>query len=170
VLWRPAYIGIGSNLQNPAGQVCRALGALATLPATQWVRGSSLYGSEPLGPASQPSFVNAVAALLTQCELPQFFEHLRALEKQLGRQPPRVRWGPRVIDLDLLMFAQHRSQDPELILPHPGIVQRNFVLYPLCELAPELEVPGHGRVARLAARVDRTGIWRLDNQTITYGA
>ena len=87
-----------------------------------------------------------------------FFGALRALEPQLGRMPPRERWGPRRIDLDLLLFdAASGSRPPELQLPHPGIVQRNFVLYPLLEVAPELTVPGCGRVAELAARVDPSG-------------
>jgi 2-amino-4-hydroxy-6-hydroxymethyldihydropteridine diphosphokinase len=169
--WRPAYVGIGSNLEDPAGQVRRALAALAALPATRLVRASSLYRSEPLGITPQPQYVNAVAALLTQQELPVFFEGLRALERQLGRQPPRQRWGPRIIDLDLLMFSQLSHASADLTLPHPGIVQRNFVLYPLREVAPELHVPGSGRVAWLADRADRSGIWRLnDEATTTHGA
>jgi 2-amino-4-hydroxy-6-hydroxymethyldihydropteridine diphosphokinase len=168
--WRAAYVGIGSNLDEPARQVRRALAALPELSQTRLVLNSSLYGSKPLGPAAQPDFVNAVAALLTQLEAPAFFSALRALETALGREPPRVRWGPRRIDLDLLVFAAQRLDSPELTLPHPGIVQRNFVLYPLLEVAPELNVPGCGRVAELAARADTAGIWRLDNKPITHGA
>ena len=97
------------------------------------------------------------------CRRAAFFGALRSLEGALGREPPRVRWGPRRIDLDLLLFDAERLDSPELTLPHPGIVQRNFVLYPLLEVAPELNVPGCGRVAELAARVDAAGIWRLDN-------
>ena len=168
--WNPAYVGIGSNLQQPAKQVHRAFAALATIPLTRLEISSSLYGSEPLVPA-QPQFVNAVAGLLTQLEVLPFFEALRGLEVLLGRQPPpRQRWGPRLIDLDLLLFGQQRLDSSELTLPHPGIVQRNFVLYPLLEVAPELNVPGCGRVAELAARADCAGIWRLDGHPITHGA
>lgn len=170
MLWRAAYVGIGSNLDEPARQVRRALAALPELPQTRLVLNSSLYGSKPLGPAGQPDFVNAVAALLTQLEAAAFFSALRALEAALGREPPRVRWGPRRIDLDLLVFAAQRLDSPELTLPHPGIVQRNFVLYPLLEVAPELNVPGCGRVTELAARAHPAGIWRLDNKPITHGA
>jgi 2-amino-4-hydroxy-6-hydroxymethyldihydropteridine diphosphokinase len=168
--WQPAYVGIGSNLKQPAIQVRRALQALSDLPQTRVELKSSLYGSEPLGPVPQPQYVNAVAGLLTQLEVRTFFEALRDLETRLGRQAPRERWGPRLIDLDLLLFAEQRLDIPELTLPHPGIVQRNFVLYPLRELAPELTVPGCGRVAVLAARVDPAGIWRLSDETITHDA
>ena len=170
MLWHAAYVGIGSNLDRPAHQVQRALAALPQIAQTRLVLQSSLYGSTPLGPEPQPDFVNAVAGLLTQLPATAFFGALRALEAALGREPPRVRWGPRRIDLDLLLFDTERLDSPELTLPHPGIVQRNFVLYPLLEMAPELNVPGRGRVAELAARVDSTGIWRLDNNPKAHGA
>jgi 2-amino-4-hydroxy-6-hydroxymethyldihydropteridine diphosphokinase len=170
MLWHPAYVGIGSNLDQPEHQVRRALAALPQLPQTRLILQSSLYGSKPLGPATQPDFVNAVAAVLTQLEAGAFFGALRALEAALGREPPRVRWGPRRIDLDLLLFDAERLDSAELTLPHPGIVQRNFVLYPLLEVAPELKVPGRGRVAELAARVESAGIWRLDNNPKAHGA
>jgi 2-amino-4-hydroxy-6-hydroxymethyldihydropteridine diphosphokinase len=170
MLWHAAYVGIGSNLDRPADQVQRALAALPQLPQTRLVLQSSLYGSTPLGPAPQPDFVNAVAGLLTQLGAAAFFGALRTLEAALGREPPRVRWGPRRIDLDLLLFDAERLDSAELTLPHPGIVQRNFVLYPLLEVAPELNVPGRGRVAELAARLDPVGIWRLDNNPKAHGA
>ncbi|HEY1726586.1 MAG TPA: 2-amino-4-hydroxy-6-hydroxymethyldihydropteridine diphosphokinase [Steroidobacteraceae bacterium] len=170
MLWHPAYVGVGSNLDEPSDQVRRALSALSALPEVRCVSVSSLYGSRPLGPQAQPDFVNAAAGLLTQLEPSTLLAQLRALEARLGREPPAVRWGPRRIDLDLLVFAQQRTQDPQLTLPHPGIVQRNFVLYPLLEIAPELNVPGWGRVAELAARADPAGIWRLDGKPIMHGA
>jgi len=170
MLWYPAYVGIGSNLDEPARQVRGALSALSGLPQTRLVSQSSLYRSKPLGPAAQPDFVNAVAALLTRLSAPELLRALRSLETALGREPPRVRWGPRRIDLDLLVFAGERSESAELTLPHPGIVQRNFVLYPLLQVAPGLNVPGCGRVAELAARVDPAGIWRLDEPASTHGA
>jgi 2-amino-4-hydroxy-6-hydroxymethyldihydropteridine diphosphokinase len=165
MLWHPAYVGLGSNLDEPAMQVRRALEALAQLPQSRLLRCSGLYGSTPMGPVAQPDYVNAAAGLLTQLDAPAFFGQLRTLERELGRLPPRERWGARRIDLDLLVFAQLRQDGAELQLPHPGIVDRNFVLYPLAEVAPELLVPGHGRVAQLAARVSSKGIWRLDGET-----
>jgi 2-amino-4-hydroxy-6-hydroxymethyldihydropteridine diphosphokinase len=165
MLWHPAYVGLGSNLDEPALQIRRALAGLAVLPETRLIRQSSLWGSKPMGPVPQPDFVNAVAGLLTGLEAAEFFAALRRLEQQLGRTAARERWGPRRIDLDLLVFAGLRLEADELRLPHPGIVERNFVLYPLAEVAPELMVPDCGRVRELAARVGPEGIWRLDNET-----
>jgi 2-amino-4-hydroxy-6-hydroxymethyldihydropteridine diphosphokinase len=165
MLWQPAYVGLGSNLDEPVVQVRRAFAALATIPDTRLVRESSLYRSRPMGPVQQPDFINAAAGLLTRLEVGEFFSRLRGLERQLGRTPPRERWGPRRIDLDLLLFAQLRLDQPELQLPHRGIVERNFVLYPLAEVAPELPVPGCGPIAELLARVNPEGLWRLDSDT-----
>jgi 2-amino-4-hydroxy-6-hydroxymethyldihydropteridine diphosphokinase len=166
MLWRPAYVGLGSNLDEPEMQIRRALAALATLPQTQLRLRSSLYGSRPLGPVQQPDFVNAVAGLLTQLEVEPLFGQLRALERELGRVRAAQRWGPRRIDLDLLLYGQLCLEGPELQLPHPGLALRNFVLYPLRELAPELCLPGGARVAELAARVSPMGIWPLTAEAL----
>jgi 2-amino-4-hydroxy-6-hydroxymethyldihydropteridine diphosphokinase len=168
--WIPAYVGVGSNLEQPALQVRRALDALASLERTRVQCRSSLYESEPMGPPGQPRYINAAAGLLTQLQVRALFDALRALESRLGRQPPPERWGPRTIDLDLLLYGQLRVQEADLTLPHPGIVQRNFVLYPLREVAPGLTIPGCGRVGTLAQRVDSAGIWRLNDDTTTHGA
>jgi 2-amino-4-hydroxy-6-hydroxymethyldihydropteridine diphosphokinase len=160
-LWRPAYVGVGSNLEDPRAQVERALSRLAEVPLTRVELTSPLYGSKPMGPITQPDFVNAVAGLLTQLEAPALLEELRALEELLGRPAAHERWGPRVIDLDLLSYARERRTGPELVLPHPGIPERNFVLYPLADIAPDLDLPGLGRVAGLAGRVAAEGISRL---------
>jgi 2-amino-4-hydroxy-6-hydroxymethyldihydropteridine diphosphokinase len=170
MLWYPAYVGIGSNLDEPAQQVGRAFAALSELPQSRLILKSSLYGSTPMGPAAQPDFVNAVAGMLTQLEAGPFFNALRALESALGRVAPRVRWGARRIDLDLLVFASQRLDSPQLTLPHPGIVQRNFVLYPLFQVAPALQLPGLGPLDELAARADPAGIWRLDGTSMSHGA
>jgi 2-amino-4-hydroxy-6-hydroxymethyldihydropteridine diphosphokinase len=159
--WFPAYVGLGSNLDEPRRQIERAFAALAGLPGTRLILRSRLYGSKPLGPVPQGDFVNAAAGLLTTLEPDAFFRELRALEPRLGRQPPRERWGPRTIDLDLLVFGAERRESGELLLPHPGIVERNFVLYPLADIAPELTIPGRGRVRELAAAVSPEGIWPL---------
>ncbi len=156
--WQPAYIALGSNLGEPREQIARGFEHLANLSKTQLIARSSLYGSVPLGPVEQPDFVNAVAAVLTRLEPLELFRALKRLESELGREQPIVRWGPRLIDLDLLMYADQRIESAELTIPHTGITQRNFVLYPLRDLAPQLLVPGHGRVSQLAARVGGAGL------------
>ncbi|HUK00734.1 MAG TPA: 2-amino-4-hydroxy-6-hydroxymethyldihydropteridine diphosphokinase [Steroidobacteraceae bacterium] len=161
-LWQPAYIGIGSNLNDPRAQVLRAFGALESLERTRLIARSRLYASSPLGPVAQPDYVNAVAGLLTQLEPQVLLAALRAIESSFGRPPERERWGPRVLDLDLLVQGRVQLATADLTLPHPGIVARNFVLYPLSDIAPELEIPGLGRVAELGSRVDAAGIRPLE--------
>ncbi len=159
--WYPAYVGVGSNLDDPRAQVLNALQALGRIEATRLVLKSRLYGSRPLGPANQPDFVNAVAGLLTRLDARALLERLQAIEAAFGRPARHPKWGPRVIDLDLLVFAGERRSDPGLRLPHPGVVERNFVLYPLADIAPDLEVPGLGRVAELQGRVASAGLQAL---------
>jgi 2-amino-4-hydroxy-6-hydroxymethyldihydropteridine diphosphokinase len=156
--WLPAYVGIGSNLSDPATQVRRAVAALAALPDTRLVATSPLYRTEPFGDVVQPAFVNAVAGLLSRRTPEELLADLRALERRLGREPPRDRWGPRVIDLDLLVMGRETRAAADLTLPHPGIAERDFVLYPLADVAPDLDVPGVGRVAALRERVANRGI------------
>jgi len=156
--WQPAYVGAGSNLSDPPARVREACARLTQVPGTRVVLTSRLYTSRPLGPIAQPDFVNAAAALLTQLPPAALLAELRAIEAAMGRPAERVRWGPRVIDLDLLSYAHERRADPGLTLPHPGIVERNFVLYPLAEIAPDLELPGLGRVAELKERVTSVGL------------
>lgn len=159
--WRPAYVGLGSNLEDPRAQVLEACERLKTLPATRLVLLSPLYRSRPLGPIAQPDFVNAVAGILTQLQARPLLDGLRSIEAALGRPAAHERWGPRVIDLDLLSYARETLKDPVLTLPHPGVVERNFVLYPLADIAPDLDLPGLGRVAELAGRLNTEGLTRL---------
>jgi 2-amino-4-hydroxy-6-hydroxymethyldihydropteridine diphosphokinase len=161
--WQPAYIGVGSNLDDPRSQVLRAVSRLAELPTTRVVLTSPLYVSRPFGPVAQPDFFNAVVGILTQLEPLTLLAQLRSLEAALGRPEKRERWGPRVIDLDVLVYGRERRNDPELTLPHPGIVERNFVLYPLTDIAPDLDIPGLGRVTELKGRVTSEGL-RRDEQ------
>jgi 2-amino-4-hydroxy-6-hydroxymethyldihydropteridine diphosphokinase len=159
--WLPAYVGVGSNLADPEAQVRRALAALARLPGTQWIVSSPLYRTPPFGDVVQPAFVNAVAGLITRLGPDELLTHLRALERELGREPPREHWGPRLIDLDLLVVGRETCATKALTLPHPGIAGRDFVLYPLADIAPDLDVPGLGRVSELRARVSNRGVVRL---------
>ena len=156
--WQPAYIGVGSNLDDPRRRVLAACERLGQLPRTRVVLTSRLYRSRPLGPIAQPEFVNAAAGILTQLAPAALLGQLRDIETAMGRPAQRERWGPRVIDLDLLSYAHERRADAALTLPHPGIVERNFVLYPLAEIAPDLELPGLGRVAELAGAVTSEGV------------
>lgn len=163
--WRPAYIGIGSNLGDPVRQVLVACDALAALPETRLIARSSLYRSAAYGGVEQPDFVNLVAALLTRLAPRALLTRLQGLETLAGRQRDGLRWGPRELDLDLLVYGAETVDEPGLQLPHPGIAARNFVLLPLAELAPDLVIPGLGRVQSLPvdrhepriARISRTG-------------
>ena len=161
--WFPAYVGIGSNLDNPARQVETAFGALDELPSTRVFLRSSLYRSAPFGGIEQPDFVNAVAALLTQLDPEALLQALQGLQRARGRDQDEVRWGPRVLDLDLLVYSGQTIDKSSLRVPHPGIAERNFVLLPLAEIAPELRVPALGQVARIPVnpsepRIERIGV------------
>ena len=156
--WRPAYVALGSNLSGPRRQIETALEKLAELPESRLVLRSRLWRSAPMGPRDQPDFVNAVAGLLTLLEPGELLGELQALERRMGRTEPGVRWGPRLIDLDLLMVGDHCCDMPGLRLPHPGLPQRNFVLYPLAEIAPTLWVPDQGRVRTLLERIQGEGL------------
>jgi 2-amino-4-hydroxy-6-hydroxymethyldihydropteridine diphosphokinase len=159
--WLPAYIGVGSNLADPARQVERALAALAQLPDSRLIAVSPRYRTKPYGAVVQPAFVNAVAGLLTTRTPEGLLADLRNLEVSLGREPARERWGPRVIDLDLLVMGRETRASESLTLPHPGIAERDFVLYPLADVAPDLEVPGLGFVRGLRGRVVNRGVEKL---------
>ncbi|MGC1729589.1 MAG: 2-amino-4-hydroxy-6-hydroxymethyldihydropteridine diphosphokinase, partial [Steroidobacteraceae bacterium] len=160
-VWQPAYVGVGSNLNEPRAQVLTACARLAAVPLTQMMLTSPLYASRAYGPVVQPDFVNAVVGMVTRLEPRGLLAELLALENALGRPAERQRWGPRIIDLDLLVYGRERRAEMGLTLPHPGIVERNFVLYPLADIAPDLDVPGLGRVAELAGRVTSDGVRRL---------
>lgn len=157
----PAYVGLGSNMRDPAAQLRAAFDALGKLPQTMLVCRSSLYGSKPMGEIAQPDFCNAVAGLLTELGAAELLAAMRDVERRFGREPSRTRWGPRVLDLDLLSYGEQRSADPAMLLPHPGIAERAFVLHPWREITPDVQVPGLGRVADLAARVGADDLWKI---------
>ncbi len=147
--WFPAYIGLGSNLDKPARQLEAALQRLSTIQSTRLISRSSLYRTAPFGGVSQPDFVNAAAAVLTQLRAPELLRELQQIEKDRGRKREAVRWGPRILDLDLLVYSGDRINERDLVVPHPGIAERNFVLLPLLEIAPDLCIPGLGLVSNL---------------------
>jgi len=146
------YVGLGSNLEEPVAQINSALMELDTIEDTQRVAYSSLYQSSPLGDQDhpiQPDFINAVAALGTTLPPHELLHALQTLEQSHGREPNRQKWGPRTLDIDILLYGDEILDDGELIIPHPGLPKRNFVLYPLFEIAPELEIPGNGALEDL---------------------
>ena len=162
-LWVPAYVAIGGNLGNAVATIQEAFVRLGALPRSILIARSRLYKSMPLGPQDQPEFVNAVAGILTQLDAHQLLSELKTLERAMGRETPVVKWGPRVIDFDLSVFGSQIIDTDTLTVPHAGVPARNFVLYPLLDIAPELDVPGQGRVRELAARISSDGITPLDS-------
>jgi 2-amino-4-hydroxy-6-hydroxymethyldihydropteridine diphosphokinase len=155
--WQPAYIGVGSNLDEPRDQVRQAILELKELPDCVVTAVSALYQSAPMGPQDQPDFINAAVAMLTHMTPHQLLDALQIIEDDHGRRRDGQHWGPRTIDLDLLVFGGMRISDKVLTVPHPGIRERNFVLLPLCELAPQLIVPGVGTVTALTDAVLSSG-------------
>lgn len=145
--WTPAYVGLGSNLDDPLSQVRRAADGLGQLPTTRLLLLSPWYHNPPMGPQDQPDYVNGVAGVLTQLPPAALLAALKSLEAQLGRLPESERWGPRHIDLDLLLHGGAVIDQPGLKLPHPGIAKRPFVIKPLLDIAPDIRIPGLGRLA-----------------------
>lgn len=134
-----AYIGLGSNLASPIEQVRQALDELTMLPLSRLVTASSLYASRPVGPQDQPDFINAVAALETRLSPLALLDQLQALEQQHRRRRQR-HWGPRTLDLDLLLYTNDHIDTPRLRVPHPHMTARAFVLAPLAEIAPSIQL------------------------------
>lgn len=151
------YIGLGSNLSGPAQQINSALETLASSPHVTLLQHSGLYLSPPMGPADQPDYVNAVAQLETELSPHHLLDLLQSIEQQQGRVRGE-RWGPRTLDLDLLLYDEQRIADERLSVPHPGMAQRAFVLYPLLEIAPGLEIPGLGLLSSLIEQCPREGL------------
>ncbi len=160
-LWRPAYVGLGSNLDNPGRQIGAAFELLQEIPETRLIARSSIYRSAPFGGVEQPNFVNAAAALLTRLTAQELLGKLQEIERTRGRERGGPRWGPRVLDLDLLVFSDLVIEEPDLSVPHPGIAERNFVLLPLRDLAPDLMIPALGRVASIHVNEQEPRITRI---------
>ena len=152
-----AYIGIGSNLDDPERQVRSAIDALARLPDSRFLRASRLYRTEPWGRTDQPAFVNAAVALSTRLAPRALLDALLAIERAHGRRRDGTRWGPRALDLDILLYGDSRIEEPGLTIPHPHLAQRAFVLLPLADIDPGLLVPGRGRIFEMLQQVDTHG-------------
>jgi 2-amino-4-hydroxy-6-hydroxymethyldihydropteridine diphosphokinase len=156
-----AYVGLGSNLDQPHEQIERALSALARLPGTRLLARSRLYRTTPWGGIAQPDFVNAAAQLETMLAPAELMQELLALERAAGRIRGEVRYGPRILDLDLLAYGDRQIDEGGLSVPHPRLAERAFVLVPLGEIAPMLDIPGQGAVRQLLAAIDSTGVTTL---------
>ncbi len=156
-----AFIALGSNLGDARAQVLAAFDALAQLPGTRLLARSPLYLTPPWGVLEQPPFVNAVAHIDTVLPPHELLDALLAIERAAGRVRDGERWGPRTLDLDLLHLDGVVLSDERLSLPHPRIRERAFVLLPLHDLAPELQLPGQGRVADLLSILDTAGCEHL---------
>lgn len=153
-----AYIGLGANLDDPPAQLRQALALIAAGPDIRLVAQSSFYRSRPLGPGEQPDYCNAVCTVETTLGPDSLLTRLHRIERDMGRERPPVRWAPRVIDLDLLHYERVKLKTPRIVLPHPELHRRNFVVTPLAEIAPALELAGLGRVDALAQRLGRDGL------------
>lgn len=148
------YIALGSNLDDPLSQVRQAMTELQELAESRLISVSSLYRSKPMGPAEQPDYINAVAAIDTGLSPHALLDALQAIEQAHGRVRKGERWGPRTLDLDVLLYGEQVIDDQRLIIPHPGIAERAFVLYPLSEITSEdFNIPGHGPLQALLTRV-----------------
>ncbi|MCA1930607.1 2-amino-4-hydroxy-6-hydroxymethyldihydropteridine diphosphokinase [Rheinheimera sp.] len=155
------YIGLGANLAQPVQQLERAILALKNIKDTKLVQVSSFYGSKPMGPQDQPDYVNAVAAVRTRLAAVDLLTELQQIELEQGRQRKDERWGPRTLDLDILLFGNDLIQTERLIVPHYGMKQREFVLYPLAELNSNLVLPDGTRLTELLTTVPLNGLTRL---------
>ncbi len=159
-----AYLGLGSNLDTPIEQLRDARMAICAINGIEEIAFSSLYRSPPMGSQNQPDYVNAVMAIKTNLPPLILLSTLQHIENEQGRVRTE-RWGARTLDLDILLFGDQILDFPNLIVPHYGMTERAFVLYPLFEIAPDLMIPKHGTLAELVARCPLDGLERLANAT-----
>ena len=153
-----AAVGLGGNLGDAASTVREALRALDELPATRLLRASRLYRTAAWGHTAQPDFVNAAAVLETRLDARTLLDGLLGIERHFGRERDgAMQWGPRILDLDLLLHGDAVIDEPGLKVPHPYLHERAFALLPLADIAPDLQVPGKGSVAALLRAIGTDG-------------
>jgi len=155
-----AYIGLGSNLADPAAQLARAISELAMLPQTTLVAQSPFYASRPVGPQDQPDFINGAVHLVTTLTAHQLLDHLQHIEQAHGRERLQ-HWGPRTLDLDILVFGNDCIQDERLTVPHAELANRDFALQPLLDLTPDLTLPTGQAVSELRGQCPDNGLRKL---------
>ncbi len=153
-----AYIAVGSNLSDPVTQANDAIEALKQLPKSQFVSSSSLYSSTPMGPQDQPDYINAVVAIQTELTPIELLDCTQAIELEQGRVRKDERWGPRTLDLDIILYGNEVIDSERLTVPHYGMKEREFVLYPLAEIAPSLTLPDGTDLQTLLKVVNRNGL------------
>jgi 2-amino-4-hydroxy-6-hydroxymethyldihydropteridine diphosphokinase len=153
-----AFIALGANLGDPAATVRSALRELDQIQNTRVLQHSRLYRSRAVGPGSQPDYVNAVAQVETSVPPHEVLDELLAIEALHGRVRDGQRWGPRTLDMDILIYAELQLKDVRLTLPHPELMHRNFVLAPLVEIAPDVLIPGHGPARQALQIVGSEGL------------
>ncbi|WP_299076132.1 2-amino-4-hydroxy-6-hydroxymethyldihydropteridine diphosphokinase [uncultured Paraglaciecola sp.] len=159
----PVYIGLGSNLSQPEQQIQKACESLAAIPGSELIKCSSLFQSRPMGPQDQPNYVNAVALLNTRLAPDSLLQHTQSIENNQGRVRKANRWGPRTLDLDILLFGHMQLDSPHLTIPHSGLQQREFVLYPLYDIAPNLVLPSGEKLSDLVDACPLNGLQKMTN-------
>jgi len=152
-----AYIGLGSNLDNPIAQLDCAIKALKKLDDLNHLRVSSIYGSKPVGPQDQPDYINAVASFETDLPPIALLDLLQGIE-QVQRRIRERHWGPRTLDLDLLLYGTEKIQHPRLTVPHPYMLERGFVIKPLSDLAPEMRLENGNTVTEQLHQLDTSDL------------
>lgn len=155
------YVGLGSNLCQPVEQIRRGVAAVADLAGCTLLACSEFYASSPMGPKDQPDYVNAVMSLESLLSPGSLLSELQAIESRQGRVRSGVRWGARTLDLDILMVGQEIIETADLVVPHIGIAERAFVLYPLAEIAPGVVIPGKGAIADLLQDCPKDGLTQI---------
>ncbi|MGF3092728.1 2-amino-4-hydroxy-6-hydroxymethyldihydropteridine diphosphokinase [Cronobacter sakazakii] len=153
-----AFIALGSNLAEPLSQVNNALAALARIPGSRIVAASSFYRTPPLGPQDQPDYLNAAVALETTLSAEALLDNTQRIELEQGRVRKAERWGPRTLDLDIMLFGDATINTERLIVPHYDMKNRAFMLLPLSEIAPALRFPDGERLADVLERLDCSAI------------
>lgn len=155
------YIGLGSNLEQPQQQILTAIRDIEAIAGLELVAQSSLYHSPPMGPQDQPDYINAVVAVETELAPVAVLDALQQIEQSHGRVRKR-HWGERTLDLDILLVDDRVINETRLTVPHPGIAERAFVVYPLAEIAPDLNIPGKGKLADIKANCPLDGLKQLN--------
>ncbi|MEZ9328178.1 2-amino-4-hydroxy-6-hydroxymethyldihydropteridine diphosphokinase [Vibrio breoganii] len=153
-----AYIAVGSNLGDPVAQAKQAIERLRDLPRSRVIQASSLYSSTPMGPQNQPDYINAVVKIETELQPLELLDNTQKIENEQGRVRKEERWGPRTLDLDIILYGDETIDQPRLVVPHYGMREREFVLYPLLEIEPNLILPDGSALSQLIESVDRNGL------------